>query len=130
MLSAAAPTAEREQSPACRLDEYRKGIRHSSDERLLPVSWWRAKNLVVGEPGKERKQFESSQMHSYRRQSEMLDHPHTKPLSTYLIKLARLGGYLARAHDPPPGNILIWRGLSRPTDIELGIMIGIQLVGN
>src|ERR1700733_662565 len=61
MLSAAAPTAEREQSPACRLDEYRKGIRHSSDERLLPVSWWRAKNLVVGEPGKERKQFESSQ---------------------------------------------------------------------
>ena len=25
-------------------------------------------------------------------------------LSHYLIKLARLGGYLARNSDPPPGN--------------------------
>ena len=47
-----------------------------------------------------------------------------------MIKLATLGGYLARAHDPPPGNIVIWRGLSPLTDIELGIMIGAQLVGN
>jgi hypothetical protein len=31
---------------------------------------------------------------------------------------------------PPPGNTVIWRGLSRLTDIELGIMIGAQLVGN
>lgn len=51
-------------------------------------------------------------------------------LGNYIVKLARLGGYLARAHDPPPGNIVIWRGLSRLTDIELGIMIGVQLVGN
>lgn len=41
-------------------------------------------------------------------------------LSDYLTKLARLGGYLARASDPPPGNIVMWRGLSRLTDIELG----------
>jgi hypothetical protein len=27
-----------------------------------------------------------------------------KTLSCYLIKIARLGGYLARASDPPPGN--------------------------
>ena len=27
-----------------------------------------------------------------------------KTLSYYLIKIARLGGYLARASDPPPGN--------------------------
>ena len=54
----------------------------------------------------------------------------TAPLARYVIKLARLGGYLARAHDPPPGNTVIWRGLSRLTDIELGIMIGVQLVGN
>ena len=53
-----------------------------------------------------------------------------KTLSTYLIKLARLGGYLARASDSPPGNLVIWRGLSRLTDIELGAMIGAQLVGN
>lgn len=53
-----------------------------------------------------------------------------KSLSEYLIKLARLGGYLARAHDPPPGNKVIWRGLTRLTDIELGAIIGAQLVGN
>jgi hypothetical protein len=51
-------------------------------------------------------------------------------LGSYIVKLARLGGYLARAHDPPPGNTVIWRGLTRLTDIELGIMIGVQLVGN
>jgi hypothetical protein len=27
-----------------------------------------------------------------------------KTLSHYLIKIARLGGYLVRASDPPPGN--------------------------
>src|SRR5260370_1354359 len=32
-----------------------------------------------------------------------------KTLSHYLTKIARLGGYLARANDPPPGNIVIWR---------------------
>lgn len=49
-----------------------------------------------------------------------------KTLSHYLTKIAMLGGYLARANDPPPGNMVIWRGLSRLTDIELGA----QLVGN
>ena len=39
-------------------------------------------------------------------------------LSTYLIKIARLGGYLARRSDSPPGNMVMWRGLSRLTDIE------------
>jgi hypothetical protein len=43
-----------------------------------------------------------------------------KSLSSYIIKVARLGGYLARASDPPPGNIVMWRGLSRLTDIVLG----------
>lgn len=45
-------------------------------------------------------------------------------LAFYLTKLARLGGYLARAGDPPPGIVVIWRGLSRLTDIELGAEIG------
>ena len=54
----------------------------------------------------------------------------TKSLGAYLIKLARLGGYLDRAHDPPPGNKVMWRGLTRLTDIELGAIIGAQLVGN
>jgi RecQ family ATP-dependent DNA helicase len=38
--------------------------------------------------------------------------------------------YLARAKDPPPGNAVMWRGMSRLTDIELGFFIGAQLVGN
>jgi hypothetical protein len=49
----------------------------------------------------------------------------------YLTKLARLGGYLARAADPPPGNMVIWRGLTRLTDIKLGTeLAGANYVGN
>ncbi len=51
-------------------------------------------------------------------------------LSCYLTKIARLGGYLARTRDSPPGNTVMWRGLSRLTDIELGFLMGAQLVGN
>ena len=46
-----------------------------------------------------------------------------KTLSFYLTKIARLGGHLARARDPPPGYIVMWRGLSRLRDIELGANI-------
>jgi hypothetical protein len=46
-----------------------------------------------------------------------------RTLSSYLMKVARLGGYLARTRDPPPGTLVIWRGLSRLTDIALGAMI-------
>ena len=53
-----------------------------------------------------------------------------KLLSCYLTKLARLGGYLARNSDHPPGNETIWRGLTRLVDIQLGVMMGEQLVGN
>lgn len=69
----------------------------------------------------------------------LLDHPiedagkgrsQAKTLCHYLTKIARLGGYLARASDPPPGNMVMWRGLSRLTDIELGATIGAKLVGN
>ena len=53
-----------------------------------------------------------------------------KSLSAYLTKLARLGGYLGRAGDSPPGNRVIWKGMSRLTDIELGFALGAELVGN
>jgi hypothetical protein len=56
--------------------------------------------------------------------------PEQPTLSRYLVKIARLGGYLARASDPPPGNLVMWRGLSRLTDIKLGATIGAELVGN
>lgn len=41
-----------------------------------------------------------------------------KNLSYYISKVARLGGYLARKSDPPPGNIVMWRGFSRLADID------------
>ena len=53
-----------------------------------------------------------------------------KRLSHYLTKIACLGGYLARANDPPPGNTVMWRGLSRLTDIGLGAIVGAKIVGN
>lgn len=43
-----------------------------------------------------------------------------KTLAHYILKVARLGGYLARTRDPPPGNTVIWRGWSRLMDIMLG----------
>lgn len=43
-----------------------------------------------------------------------------KNLAYYLINIAQLGGYLARKSDPPPGNIVMWRGFSRLTDIAMG----------
>ena len=53
-----------------------------------------------------------------------------KALSRYLTKIAKLGGYLARASDPPPGATVMWRGLSRLTDIALGVMLQAEIVGN
>lgn len=46
-----------------------------------------------------------------------------KSLDHYLDRIARLGGYRGRTSDPPPGNIVIWRGLARQTDIAIGISI-------
>lgn len=46
------------------------------------------------------------------------------PLSRSLIKLAQLGGYLARVNDPPPGNKVIWRGMHRLVDIQIGYWLG------
>lgn len=51
-------------------------------------------------------------------------------LSSYLFKLACLGGYLGRSRDPPPGNMVIWRGLSRLTEIQLGYELAFETVGN
>ena len=53
-----------------------------------------------------------------------------KTLSDYLTKIARLGGYLARTKDPPPGNIVMWRGLARLNDITLGATVQADIVGN
>lgn len=54
--------------------------------------------------------------------------PRTRSL--YLAKIAGLGGYLARAKDPPPGNIVMWRGLSRLNGIILGATLQAEIVGD
>ena len=56
--------------------------------------------------------------------------PRPRTLSHYLTKNARLGGYLARDSDPPPRNMVMWRGMSRLKDIRLGAAIGVELMGN
>jgi hypothetical protein len=56
--------------------------------------------------------------------------PRPRTLALYLTKVARLGGYLARGNDPPPGNAVMWRGMSRLTDITLGSLLAARLVGN
>ena len=38
---------------------------------------------------------------------------HPAVFSSYLTKIARLGGYLARAEDPPPGNAVMWRAMGK-----------------
>ncbi|WP_232307625.1 IS4 family transposase [Sphingobium chungbukense] len=48
-------------------------------------------------------------------------------IQLYLTKLARLGGYLARTSDPPPGNTVVWRGLRRLADIQIGV--GLETYG-
>ena len=51
-------------------------------------------------------------------------------LSDYLTRIAKLGGYLDRKNDPYPGNIIMWRGLARLTDITLGFSLRSKIVGN
>jgi hypothetical protein len=53
----------------------------------------------------------------------------TPTISDYVIKIARLGGYLNRASDPPPGNMVMWRGMSKLNDIHLGFLLGRKTCG-
>jgi Transposase DNA-binding/Transposase Tn5 dimerisation domain len=45
-------------------------------------------------------------------------------LDFYILRVARLGGYLARRHDAPPGATVIWRGLTRLFDLVEGYGVG------
>jgi hypothetical protein len=54
----------------------------------------------------------------------------SRSLGLYISRIARLGGHLARARDPAPGNIVIWRGLARLNDLTLGYALGRRFVGN
>lgn len=56
--------------------------------------------------------------------------PAARAVAHDLRVVARLGGYLGRSGDPPPGNMVVWRGLTRLADILLGAELNDQLVGN
>ena len=65
---------------------------------------------------------------------KLLKHYHKKPdevetLNDYILQLAKMGGYLARKNDPPPGIQIIWRGLSKLADLCLGFRLALD-VGN
>jgi hypothetical protein len=60
------------------------------------------------------------------------DTPHNAqapPLVRNVIRLAQPGGYLARANDPPPGNTVMWRGMPRLTDIQIGYELALKRSG-
>jgi hypothetical protein len=44
----------------------------------------------------------------------------TRDLDFYITAVAKLGGYLARKQDAPPGTTVLWRGFSRLADIIIG----------
>lgn len=50
-------------------------------------------------------------------------------VDSLILQVAKLGGYLARANDPPPGNLVIWRGLARLSDIQLGFEMNANICG-
>ena len=62
--------------------------------------------------------------------SEDAGMPARPTVSHHLVAVAKLGGYPARAKDPPPGNMVIWRGLARLMDIHLGFELSRRVVGN
>lgn len=58
----------------------------------------------------------------------------TRDLAYYMTAVARLGGYLDRKSDPPPGTTVMWRGFIRLSDLDEGFRAaekgGRLLVGN
>lgn len=68
---------------------------------------------------------------------ELLEHvvsePHhnaqAPPLVRNLMRLAQLGGCLARANDPPPENTVMCRGMRRLTDIQPGYELALKRSG-
>ena len=55
--------------------------------------------------------------------------PPPKTLQDYIICLAKLGGYLNRKNDPPPGATVIWRGLNKLSELKAGFELALN-VGN
>ena len=59
-------------------------------------------------------------LHAFARQRK-LDGPSTLGVAVGLV--ARLGGYLARRKDPPPGHEVMWRGFAMLQGMSLGVAL-------
>jgi len=55
-------------------------------------------------------------------------HGYIPSLTDAVLWIAKLGGYLGRKSDSPPGIIVLWRGLSRLNDIAFGLF-SLEIVG-
>jgi hypothetical protein len=51
----------------------------------------------------------------------------TPTIGIIVIWIAKLGGYLARKSDGPPGTIILWRGWKRLVDLSEGLKLADQL---
>jgi Transposase DNA-binding len=97
---------------------------------LIAVVSWRIFFLTMSARAKPEAEPETVLTSAEIATLDSIDAARAKPrilrrtLATYLLQIAMLGGYLARNHDPPPGNIVVWRGLTRLNDIAFGISIG------
>ena len=94
------------------------------------VSWLRMVNRATPE-GPAEVALTRTEIEILDRMAEPTTGPPTRrAISHYLVAIAKLGGYLARAKDPPPGNMALWRGPSRLNDIHTGFDLNRKLVGN
>jgi len=93
------------------------------------VLWLTMVNRVAPEASAE-VAFTKTEIELLDRIAGITKSPRRRTITHYLTVVAKLGGYLARGKDPPPGNIVLWRGLTRLTDIHLGFELRIKLVGN
>ena len=56
------------------------------------------------------------------------DRPATPPpIADVVTEIAKLGGYLARKKDGPPGTLALWRGWKRLIDIVEGWSMALRL---
>lgn len=53
-----------------------------------------------------------------------------KSIADCFLATAKLGGYLGRKRDSPPGNAVTWKGISRLHDLVIGFDLGTKFVGN
>jgi len=95
---------------------------------LIAVVSWRiffltmsARSKARGGAGDSPHPSRSREAQPHRRSTPQAAHS-AQDLVTYLLQFA-MRDHLARNHDPPPGNVVVWRGLTRLNDIAFGIAI-------